>query len=267
MGHVAWRLVCSGALLTAVACAPSTGGGTLTFDAFAAGPEALEAAGEYEFVTQAGYRVTLTQATLRVGAVYLNQQVPLAGGAARDCFLPGVYVAEVTDGATVDLLDPRLQPFGAPGRALLDPARTAEVWLLGEGTEIDAEEDGAVIFEAAGTATRATEPGAEEWPFTVSLSIGSNWRRTPTDPKKPGDNPICRERIVSPIPVDLSAAEGYALELRIDPALFFRRVDFSQLPESARGYRFSDAPEDQPSLNLYRDLHGTGAYQLRFTPQ
>lgn len=238
------------------ACAPTTGSGKLEFDAFAAGPESLPASGNYEFTTDSGYTVSLRRASLRIGAVYLNSQVPLPGAAARKCILPGIYVGEVTSGLTVDLLSLALQPFGARGNALADRAFTGEVWLLGDGTEIDAPEDPTVIFDAEGTAER----GDESWPFEASLTIGSNRRVAPTDPKQPGENPICGERIVSPIPVDLKPEAGGQLVLRVDPAAFFRLVEFDQLDQvgdSSGKYRFRDETDGQPNINLYRGLHST----------
>ncbi|MCA9628970.1 MAG: hypothetical protein KC766_14925 [Myxococcales bacterium] len=239
-----------------VACAPSTGSGTLEFEAFAAGPAALSGDGTYAFDTVSGYHVELNRANLRVGALYLNEQVPLPGAADRDCYLPGIYVAEVNRGITVDTLSPTPQPFPDPGVALEERARTGEVWLLGESTDIDAAEDPHVIFAAAGTATR----GNESWPFDASLTIGSNRRISPTDPKKPGDNPICGERVVSPIPVDVRPEPGGALTLRIDPAAFFRDVQFDQLEQVSDDpplYRFRDVTDGQPNINVYRGLHST----------
>lgn len=247
-----------------LACAPSTGSGTLAFDAYAAGPESLPGDGTYEFDTTAGYHVELTRADLRIGAVYLNEQVPLSGGAERDCYLPGIYVAEVNRGVTVNTLSPTPQAFPEQGVALEERARTAEVWLLGESTDIDAREDPHVIFAARGTATR----GDESWPFDASLTIGSNRRIAPTDPKKPGDNPICSERIVSPIPVDLLPSADAVLTMRIDPAAFFRDVEFDQLEQVSEDpplYRFRDVTDGQPNINLYRGLHSTrSAYSFRW---
>ncbi|MCB9588378.1 MAG: hypothetical protein H6718_23420 [Polyangiaceae bacterium] len=248
--------ILSVALPLLAACAPSTGGGSLQFDAYAAGPESLPGDGTYAFDTPAGYHVELTRADLRVGAVYLNEQVPLPGAADRDCYLPGVYVAEVNQGVTVNTLNPAPQAFPEQGIALEERAYTGEVWLLGEGTDIDAAEDPHVIFAAAGTATR----GDESWPFDASLSIGSNRRITPTDPKQPGDNPMCGERIVSPIPTNIFPKSGGALTLRIDPATFFRDVQFDQLEQVSDDpplYRFRDVTDGQPNINVYRGLHST----------
>lgn len=248
------------------ACAVDTGSGSLDFEAYAAGPKQMAGAESYLFTTVSGYEVELSRASLRVGAIYLNQQRPLPGSPKQACFLPGMYVAEVTSGVTVDLLSSELQAFGASGSGLLERAYTAQIWLLGEGADIDALNDTAVIFDAAGIARR----GAEEWPFEASLTIGAQRRQTPADPKKPGDNPICAERIVSPIPVNLKPSEGDRLVLRIDPAVFFRQVKFEELSQVQAEpplYRFRDESEGQPSLNLYRGLHSTrSAYQFSWEP-
>lgn len=259
-----WQLARGSALVAlalASGCAPSTGGGTLEFEAFASGP--AQGAGE-PFTNSRGYEVTLSRAELRLGALYLNQYVPRPGAAGEDCSLPGTYVAEVTDGARVDLLDSTLQAFPGGGIGLEERAASAEVWLLGEGTAVDAPEDPHVIFSAAGTATR----GGVSWPFDASVTIGSNRRVAPSDPKQPGDNPICGERIVSPIPVDVLPKSGGKLVVRVEPAAFFSDVEFDELEQASADpplYRFRDVTDGQPNINLYRGLHSTQrAYSISF---
>lgn len=249
----AWGAVLFSSVAALYGCAPSTGGGTLVFEAFAAGPE--QGAGE-AFTNSRGYEIQLTRAELRLGAVYLNQYVPRPGSAGEACALPGVYVAEVTQGLSVDLLQPELQPFPGGGVALEERAASAEVWLLGEGSAVDAVEDPHVIFSAAGTATR----DGVSWPFEASVSIGSNRLVPAADPKKPGANPICAERIVSPIPVNVLPRSGGRLVVRVQPAAFFSQVEFAELEQADAEpplYRFRDVTDGQPNINLYRGLHST----------
>jgi len=52
----------------------------------------------------------------------------------------------------------------------------------------------------------------------------------------PSANPICHQRIVTPILVDLTPTDGGTLVLRIDPRHMFNGVDFS------KATKVSDAP-------------------------
>ncbi|HEY8081414.1 MAG TPA: hypothetical protein VIE15_04925, partial [Acidimicrobiales bacterium] len=80
-----------------------------------------------------------------------------------------------------------------------------------------------------------------------------------------GASTLCKQRIVSPIPLHLTVQHVGGLLLRIDPRQLFVNVDFSQLGKVSRGYGFSDDPSQddprsplyysQPSANLYQNLH------------
>jgi hypothetical protein len=246
--------MCSVALL-ATACVGTTGGDLFEFDAEARGPEGVAPAGPYEFVTGRGYQVSLEEARIHIGAVYLNRSRPSSVSSDTTCQLPGIYVAEVPGGADVDLLAGAPAAFSVKGFANVDRAVTAEVWLM--GGDVNAESDGTVILHVKGEAAR----DGETHPFEGDLTIGANRLPEVPDPVQPGSKPICKQRVVSPIEVDLVASEGARLVVGIDPAGMFANVDFAELD----GGRFRDDSEDQPSKNLYAGLRAAaGVYTFEW---
>lgn len=248
------------AILVALAtpsCNGTTGGDLLTFDAFAAGPEDAVAGEPYVFDTPRGYSVTLTTAKLHVGALYLNKSVPTSVSSDTTCTLAGIYVAEVPGPVDVDLLSPTPVPFSVDGFATTEEARTAEIWLT--GGSIDADTDPTVILEIAGTATR----GTETLPFTGTVTIGPNRLLEPPGPAQPGARPICKQRVVSPIPVDIRPTDGGHLVLRVDPRGFFSNVDFARLEVEGGTATFRDDGDDPPSKNLFSGLRASeGTYTI-----
>ena len=247
--------------LALASCGGTTGGEVVDFRAAAAGPEHARAGEPYAFATDRGWEVTLTRADLHIGALYLVQAIPVSGGQTTACVLPSTYVAEVTTGRDIDLLDGTPQPFPAAGRGTTERARAAQVWLTGGAVDDVADETPILVVE--GRARRATEERA----FEGRVTIGPN--RQPSSGATAGANPICKQRIVSPIPVDLAVERSGELLLRIDPRLLFSNIDFGALVRSADGrYRFSDEPAQtdsnspffysQPSANLYQNLHSAG---------
>jgi hypothetical protein len=258
-----WMFVAiSGLALTS--CIGTTGSDLFTFDAAAAGPADAVAGQPLSFSTGRGYQVTLSRARVHVGAVYLNKAIPVSGAQATSCVLPGVYVAQVTAGLDIDALSPVLQPFPAQGEAIEARAIAGEVWLT--GGDVNAAEDSTVILDVAGTAEKA----GMAYPFEGQLTIGNNRLGPINDPSQPGAHPICKERIVSPIPLRLDVRSGGSLLLRVDPRGLFQNVEFSGLDQASVSpplYRFSDATEGQPSVNLYGALGSReGTYELLWNP-
>jgi hypothetical protein len=253
-----WALV-TFALLPCLSCIGTTGSEIVAFDAYATGtPEARG-----PFPNGQDWVITLTKAKVHIGAVYLNRAVPVSGGQERECFLPGVYVAQVTSGLDVDALSPALQPFPVRGSGTEDPAATGEVWLT--GGRVDALDDRTIIADVAGAATR----GVSSIRFEGTVTIGRNRATVSTDPARPGANPLCAERIVTPIPLAITPSDGGALVVRVDPRVFFANVDLGELePETPTSdlRRFPDETTGQPATNLYRGLRAaTGAYTFAFT--
>lgn len=248
--------------LACLSCVGTTGGDLFSFEAAASGP--VTSAPGRPFTTDRGFEVTLTRAKVAVGAVYLNRALPLSGAQATSCMLPGIYVAEVTQPLVVDALDPAPQPFPGLGEATQDHAVAGEVWLT--SGDVNALDDPTVVLDLAGTA----KAGGATFPFEAKLTIGKNRQRPVEDPSQPSAAPICKERIVSPIAVDVRPRGGGNLLLRIHPESLFTNVDFSALEkvtDSPPLYRFRDEAASPPDINLYRNLHGrTGVYELVWGP-
>ncbi len=258
-------LVLAGFVLALGACIGTTGSELVSFEAFGAGPADVPADASTRgltFVNGRGWSITLTRATVHIGAVYLNRSVPVSGGQERSCFLPGVYVAQMLEGTTIDALSNALQPFPARGTGTADHAVTGEVWLT--GYRIDAEDDPTKIAEVAGTATR----GAESMRFEGTITIGKNRRAAQSDPARPGANPLCASRIVTPIPISITPANGGALVVRVDPRAWFANVELGELtpvtPDSDLR-RIPDDSETQPGANLFGGLRAAnGVYRFEW---
>jgi hypothetical protein len=247
--------------LLASGCVGSTGGDSFEFEASASGP-AASTGDAYSFVSGRGYAVTLSRARVHVGAVYLNRSRATSVASDTSCTLAGIYVAEVTSGLDVDALSPEPQPFPVLGQGIAEAAYTGEVWLT--SGDVNASSDPRVVLDVAGTAER----DGQSYPFEAALTIGANRLETPPNPALPGAKPICKQRIVSPIPVSTVPSRSGRLQLRIDPAGWFGNVDFSTLAADSDGvFRFDDESATQASANLYAGLRAsTGTYHIEFQP-
>ena len=243
--------------LSASSCVGTTGGELLELSAAAAGPSDATG-GSLRFTSSLGYSVTLDEARLFVGGVYLNRSRPTSVASDTSCTLPGIYVAEILAGREIDLLSAEPQAFPEPGFATTERALTGEVWLA-EG-DVNQPSSGRVVLEVAGLAQR----DGRSYPFEGKLSIGQNRVVPATDPALPGQHPICKQRIISPIPLDVRPAAGRSLLLRIDPREMFGNVDFDTLEPSGELYRFADASGvNQASDNLYAGLRrSSGVYSF-----
>lgn len=241
------------AALLLVSCVDSTGGQLVRFEAVARGD------GVASFTTPKGYEVTLTRARVAVGAVYLNQSAPGSYQTETACVLPGIYSGEVRGGLVIDALSTEAKKFPVEGVGTSFAAETAEVWLT--SGDVNATEDRTVVLDVAGTARK----GADTFPFEGRVTIGSNRAIPPRDPALPGSNPICKQRIVSPIPAAVTLREGAKLRVTVKPQAFFSNVEFSELKNDNGVFRFADSSEGQPSTALYQGLRaakGTWAVEL-----
>jgi hypothetical protein len=236
------------------ACVDTTGGDLVTFGAVAAGPSDAVDGQPLDFVNDRGWHITLTSASLHVGALYLNQSVPVSGAQNTSCILPGTYVAQVTMGADVNLVSPAEQPFPGLGSGVTVPALAGQAWLT--GGDIDTVDDTTPILHVEGTADQNGAPFA----FAGTLTIGANRVASGVS----GGNPICKQRIVSPIPTTVEPRVGGRLRFTVDPRLFFVNVDFTA-PASG-SYAFADDSSDQPSRNLYQNLHSSAPYHFEWVP-
>jgi hypothetical protein len=254
------------ATLVCAACVGQTGGQTVRFQVAAAGPVDA-AAGQPLAFDSGGFSVVLDKATVHVGGVYLVQTGSISGGQVTGCYLAenGTYVLQETSPLDVDLLSPTPQPFPALGLGVTDPPPLiGQVWLT--GGHINDATDTTPILVIAGTATK----NGASYPFTGSITIGSNHQTASVRPA--GGDPICKERIVTPIRPAPAIEQQGGLLLRIDPRLYFVNVDFSALPPDAAsgGYAFSDDPVapgyQTTGYNLYYNLHSTAPYSFSWAP-
>jgi hypothetical protein len=211
------------AALALAACGGTTGNALVTFSARASGP-ADATGGPLTFSNGFGTQVTLTRAHLTLGAVYLNQNVPVSGAAVTPCILPGTYVGQVFGPVAIDLLSSAPVAFPGQGQGTATPARVAEIWLT--SGDIDAIDDDEPVLEVEGTFVTAAGDAA---PFSGTVTIGANRARVITNPALPGANPICHQRIVGPVPVSITPTQDGVLTLTVDPRLMFSAVDFSTL--------------------------------------
>jgi hypothetical protein len=248
------------------ACGSTTGGEAVDFQAAASGPEGAIAGQTLSFDTSDGWQVELGTAKMHVGAVYLSDDSP-PPAAVGGCILPGDYVAEVIEGRDIDLLSSKPQLFPVLGRGAVGAAASAQVWLTG-GDVNDANDPAqpTVVLQLKGQATRASVQRR----FQAALTIANN--RIDGASAIAGSDPICSERIVSPIPTSLQIESSGSLLLRIDPRQLFSHVDFGALVNQNEdgSYSFTDSREatDPPSVNLYRNLKATGPlYRFSWVPE
>jgi hypothetical protein len=240
-------------LLTTVACTGTTGDQLVDFEAAASGPRDAVLGEPLSFEGSRGWQVTLTTARLHIGALYLAEAMPVSGAQATSCILPGSYVAQVVQGRDIDLLSSAPQSFPTLGRGTTLEARAGQVWLTASDVNLaDAPSPPVVILYLLGSAER----GGELRPFEAKLTIAKN--RVTASGGVAGGSPICKERIVSPIPTDVRVQDGGALWLRVDPRRLFTNVDFGALEAKGDVYVFKDDSSDQPSANLYNNLKQAG---------
>jgi hypothetical protein len=213
-------------LFALAACNDTTGQPIISFTGQAGGVAGI--APQVPFVTGSGYAVTLTTAKLHMGAVYLNQYNPESGAGTMPCVLDGIYVAQLFGPLDLDLLSPEMVAFPQAGSGTEALAHTAQIFLL-EGDINDPDNDEPVL-ELAGTAQK----GITLWPFSATVTIGANRLPQVNDVSEPGANPICAERIVTPIiPVGgaVTPTNGGQLSVRIDVRHMLDGVDFVYLTD------------------------------------
>lgn len=261
------------AVLVAGGCVGQTGGDTIQFPAAVAGPEDAVAGQPLAF-TSGAFEVVLTKASVHVGALYLDQTAPVAGQQVTGCYLTGTYVGQAvppsgSGGLDVDLLNATPQPFPAEGLGITEPpAMIGQVWLT--GGDINTVVDPTPILTVAGTATpTGTTSSGAAFPFTATITISAN--HLPTGAGTGGGDPICKERIVTPVPAALTIQRTGKLLLRVDPRFFFIGIDFSQLPADAAGgdYAFSDDPTSPAYFptgqDLFSNLTSIGPYTFSWS--
>ena len=248
-----------------LSCIQTTGGELVSFSMEAKGPQGAVKGQPLTFTTASGFDVTLTRAKLFVGSVYFNATNPSGYSQETACTLPGIYTGEVRGALTVDVLDPTPQAFPVKGTGTSTGTAAAELWL----TQVDlgAEDEKTIVLDVQGEAVR----GTERWPFDGAYTIGVNRRTAPRNPALPGSNPICKQRLVTPIPTELTLSADATVTLTVDPRAWFSQVDFSQLtasPSDAARFQFVNAVDEakQPDLSLFNGLtsaQGPYSFEVR----
>jgi hypothetical protein len=244
------------------ACGGTTGNALVTFSARASGPSDANGA-PMSFTNGFGTPVTLTRARLTLGAVYLNQNVPVSGAAASPCILPGTYVGQVFGPVAIDLLSSAPVAFPSPGEGTATPAKVAEIWLT--SGDIDAVDNAQHVLEVEGTFVTA---GGDAAPFSGIVTIGANRKLATTNPSLPGANPICHQRIVGPVSVSLTPSEGGILTLAVDPRVMFSAVDFSTLTATGSS-PVREIPDTSAGAGgaLYKGMMANaGVYSIGWVP-
>jgi hypothetical protein len=215
----------------------------------------------FTFVNPWGWDVTLTRAKLRIGPVYLNHAVPISQGRSSEGYSGGRYIAEVESQLVVDALSPDPADFDADGEAVVDVARTGEVWLYPDGSD-----DKTPIVDVAGVASR----GGQTIAFAGTIAIDSSWL-TPSSPDTPGEEPLASLRQVPDVPVSFETSKGGALVVRVDPTRWFDAVsDFTSLEpngqDAAGNYKLgAGIASDGTTVAIFRAVHAhQGVYSFEW---
>ena len=228
------ELAALGTLLL-VSCGPQdTGGQLVSFHAYARG--SADVSGSRELDNGSGFHVQLTSARMYIGALYLRLGRTNPGSADSSCVGDTTYGIQVPGPGDIDVLSASPQELAVLGSGTTDLDQSAEIWL-GDG-DITSVASNRVVASVAGVATK----GGTSRRFSGSITIGQNRVVPPSNPAQPGQNPICKQRIISPIPVNVRPTVGGDLMLRVDPTAWLRDVDFSLLVPNADGtYEIPDA--------------------------
>jgi hypothetical protein len=167
---------------------------------------------------------------MHIGAVYFDEAPPGTGFDGPVCIASGVYAAQVPGPVDVDLLSSAPQEFTVYGNGSTDTAQSWQVWLTdGDVNEVNFTP----IVQLEGT---ATDTSGAVVSFGAVVTINAvNRSKGSSDPSQPGNNPLCKVRIVQ-IPTDIAFAPGGTLTITVDPRVWFSQqslpIDFSpgQLP-------------------------------------
>lgn len=256
------------ATLSLSACGDTTGGARVSFAVRVGGVERAER-GPLRFETDQGWRVTLTEARIAVGPIYLNTIAPVVarrslGDRLSDLVIApawahgethlgaGRIVGQVTTQVLVDVLDPGLTSIPGGGDGVDERVNSLEFWYFNEGAMQNA------ALRVAGVAER----DAVSVPFEGALVVDERLA-TP-------QAPLDMARRVRGVPADFELTEGGALTVRVDPTGWFRGADFSELltlPEGTSGRRrFST--DDNVGRAFVENVRGTrGVFVPSFAPR
>lgn len=211
--------------LSVASCNGTTGDELLQFSAYASG-----VAGAGKPFQAGNFTIQLTTARMHIGALYFDEAPPGTGFDGPVCIASGVYAAQVPGPVEVDLLSAAPQEFTVYGTGTADTALSWQVWLTdGDVNEVNVTP----VVELQGTATDASGNTVS---FGAIVTINDNRSQGSVDPAQPGNNPICKSRIVQIGGLDLTFSPGGTLKMTVDPRIWFTQqvdpIDFSagQLP-------------------------------------
>jgi hypothetical protein len=267
-------------VVVALSCNGSTGYDLVQFYAAGSGFSDATTGQPYSFDTGTGVRVTLTQASLHVGALYLTQSVPQPGGGPQPCALPqtyeGAFVGEVRGEGDIDLLDPSVQQIQVIGDGSTIPAATGQVWLTHDDSIIDGNLNGPDDVPILTLQGSFEDSGATQT-FSAGITIDLSRISGTPNPGLPGEIQICQQRIVSGIPVSITLGQGGTLILQVDAEQLFVGVPFTDLPTAASlatstvsaclagvsaDRCFTNDDTNVSSSTLFANLKTTGPYQF-----
>ncbi|MGO9832923.1 MAG: hypothetical protein ACLP1X_01775 [Polyangiaceae bacterium] len=220
LAHLGAAAVCAVGM-AAAGCYGTTGDELVTFSAYARGaPDAAQ-----PFVV-GGFTIQLTAAKMYIGALYFDESQPSTSFDQPVCIATGVYAAQVPGPVEVDLLSSKPQEFSVYGNGSADLAVSWQIWLT--NGDVNEANLGTHMVDLEGTATR----GGQTASFGAIVTVNNN-RLTPvTNPATPGENPICKERIIQLSPIGITFSNGGTLTVTIDPRGWFNEdIDFSSLPQ------------------------------------
>jgi hypothetical protein len=267
--------------LALASCGGTTGGELVTFTAYARGAQ-----GASQPFAVGDSTVVLTKATMHIGAVYVDSAPP-TGAETPVCINPGIYVAQVAGPVDVDLLSTAPQEFSVYGNGTADRGLTWEMWLT-DG-DVNGQVNPTHVIELEGV---ATNPQGQEVSFGAVVSINDNRLVPQVDPSQPGNNPICKQRILQIGGIDVRPVQGGVLTVTIDPRAWFALgIDFASLPLATSDECLGADPETavsaadfgttcipdtnfgtgagaQAGQSLFTGIRaaGSAAYTIAFTP-
>jgi len=273
-GSLITRLLRAATLALALGCSPSTGSERFSFRAVAGGNPEFSGA-PLTFQTESGWNVTLSEARVTLGPIYLNSQAGLRDESASILnFLvkpahaqgashleSGRVVGEVLAQVAFDALSSNLVEFPTLGSMVSEPVRTAEVWFY----PADGGAQVPVALRVRGRAERAARSVA----FRGDLLLNEDWVASGNQGAR-GAQALADLRKVRGIATVFQPSAGGSLALRFDVRRLFRGANFDSLeqnPSDADGTKRlnqskdANVPQDQVMVNLYQGLRqSSGTY-------
>ncbi len=234
---MAARKLCSSLFalsVAAAACNGTTGDNLIQFTPYASGVAAAQ-----EPFDAFGWRIQLTSASMYIGAVYFDESPPQTSFDSTECNVSDTFAAQVPGGVQVNLLSTTPQEFSVYGSGSADTALSWDLWFANGDIN---QANTLPTATLTGYATNLSDP-KQVISFGAIVNInpgesGAGARGMPaSNPALPGAYPICKQRIVQIVGIDLQFGQtnsnvNGALLVTVDPRAWFLaagQIDFSQL--------------------------------------